>query len=334
MEAPSSKRQVTVVIVQKPKEDVLSSVLECLHARALCSMRLEAAGRWAIHFPLPRVVKFDVVRRGECWLRLSDAEPVRIGAGDCVIVAGVPYELASDPDTPAIPAQELFATGGIAQIGDTPDFAVLGGTLQLDAVDSLFVTGVLPSVVVMRADEMAPVGWLLEQLDREWNSGMPGARLASNDLMRLAFIHGLRAHLAKLGEGVGWPHGLIDRNLAPAMQAIHAEPMRAWTVSELARIAGQSRSGFAARFRARVGLSPIEYLARWRVRLAAARLRRSDAPISRIAMELGFATDSGFSAMFRRVTGMSPRQYRSRRGESVMALEPEVHARVRPPRAG
>ncbi|WP_425336340.1 helix-turn-helix transcriptional regulator [Sinorhizobium garamanticum] len=96
------------------------------------------------------------------------------------------------------------------------------------------------------------------------------------------------------------------------MQAIHAEPARAWTVSELARIAGQSRSGFAARFHDRMGRSPIDYLARWRVRLAAARLRSSGAPISAIAMEVGSATDSGFSALFRRVMGMSPRQYRNR----------------------
>lgn len=273
-------------------------------------MRLEAGGSWAIHFPLPQVLKFDFVRRGECWLRVSGSKPVRISAGDCIIVAGVHYDLASDPDTPAVSAQEVFSTAGPAQIGATTDFTVLGGTLQLDAGDVLFVTGVLPSVVVMRADEMAPIGWLLEQLDHEWDSGRPGARLASNDLMRLAFIHGLRAHLGKLDGGGGWLHALIDQNLAPAMRAIHADPTRAWTVSELARIAGQSRSGFAARFRARVGLSPMDYIARWRVRLASAKLRGSDLPISHIGQELGFATDSGFSAMFRRVTGMSPRQYR------------------------
>ncbi|KQW34800.1 MULTISPECIES: AraC family transcriptional regulator [unclassified Ensifer] len=303
------------MIVQKPNEDALSSILECLGARALCSMRLEAGGSWAVHFPLPRVLKFDFVRRGECWLRLSGAEPVRINAGDCIIVAGVHYELANDPDTPALPAQEVFSPAGPAQIGAVTDFTVLGGTLQLDAGDVLFVTGVLPSVVVIRADEMAPVGWLLEQLDHEWDSGRPGARLASNDLMRLAFIHVLRAHLAKLDEGVGWLHALIDRNLGPAMRAIHADPTRAWTVSELARIAGQSRSGFAARFRAHVGLSPMDYIARWRVRLASAKLRGSNLPISHIGQELGFATDSGFSAMFRRVTGMSPRQYRRKQAD-------------------
>jgi len=165
---------------------------------------------------------------------------------------------------------------------------------------------------VIDREEAGPVGWLLEQLDLEWNSAAPGARIASNDLLRLVFIHVLRAYMARqTSQHPGWLAGLADARLAPALRAIHADPSRRWTVEALSYLAGQSRSGFAERFRATVGASPIDYLANWRMRLAAARLRRGNEPLPRIAQSLGYASDSAFAASFRRVLGQSPARYRS-----------------------
>ncbi|MGV6871897.1 helix-turn-helix transcriptional regulator [Pseudochelatococcus sp. B33] len=92
---------------------------------------------------------------------------------------------------------------------------------------------------------------------------------------------------------------------------VEPEPARGWTVDSLARIAGQSRSAFAERFRLTIGTSPIDYLATWRMRLAAARLRRGDEPLPRIARSLGYTSDSAFAATFRRTLGHSPARYRS-----------------------
>ncbi|SES46526.1 AraC family transcriptional regulator [Rhizobium sp. NFR03] len=293
-------------------QDPLSDVLSAIDARALFSVRFAAGGSWSVAFPPPGYLKFNAVREGGAWLISEGEAPMRIEAGDCLVVSGKAFTLCSDPDVKPIAAEEVFAGGNLdVSVGDGRDFVLLGGSVNLDTVDGSLLTDALPPVVVIDREEAGPIGWLLEQLDLEWNSTAPGARIACNDLLRLVFIHVLRAYMARqTSQHPGWLAGLADVRLAPALRAIHADPSRRWTVEALAGLAGQSRSGFAERFRATVGASPIDYLASWRMRLAAARLRRSNEPLPRIAQSLGYASDSAFAASFRRVLGQSPARYR------------------------
>ena len=93
---------------------------------------------------------------------------------------------------------------------------------------------------------------------------------------------------------------------------MHARPAQRWTLPQLAAVAGQSRSAFALHFKTRVGVAPLDYLLRWRMRLATRRLKDSGAPIAAIAQALGYDSDSAFSHAFKRVMACSPRQYRLR----------------------
>lgn len=299
------------MIVQN-SQDALSDVLSAIDTRALFSVRFSAGGPWSVAFPPPAYLKFNAIRHGGAWVFSERQEPVRLEAGDCLVVSGKPFMLCSDPKVRPVPASDVFTNSGMdVVVGNGEDFTLLGGSVNLDTVDGVLLTDVLPPVIVIRRDEAGPIAFLLEQLDAEWNSGAAGSRIACNDLLRLIFIHVLRAYLHRENrQHSGWLAGLADRRLAPALRAIHAEPGRRWTVEELARIAGQSRSAFAERFRATVGASPIDYLAAWRIRIAAARLRRGDEPLPRIAQSLGYASDSAFAATFRRILGESPARYR------------------------
>ena len=91
---------------------------------------------------------------------------------------------------------------------------------------------------------------------------------------------------------------------------MHRAPREAWTVPRLARLAGMSRSGFAACFQERVGVSPKAYLTRWRMQCAAARLVDGRAPLATVAEELGYSSTFAFSKCFRRVHGHPPGRYR------------------------
>ena len=70
-----------------------------------------------------------------------------------------------------------------------------------------------------------------------------------------------------------------------------------------------SRTTFAQRFRKIVGVAPMEYLTRWRMRVASERLQGTRDSISVIAQSVGYESDSAFSAAFKRTMGASPRQY-------------------------
>jgi AraC-like DNA-binding protein len=116
-----------------------------------------------------------------------------------------------------------------------------------------------------------------------------------------------------------WLSALADPHMARALQALHGDPARRWTVADLAHEAGQSRSAFAARFKSLLGEAPLEYLTGWRMRLAAASLRTTRASVPEIAQRVGYSTDSAMSAAFRRVHGMSPARYRNAFGRSPTA---------------
>jgi AraC-like DNA-binding protein len=123
-------------------------------------------------------------------------------------------------------------------------------------------------------------------------------------------VQALRLHLAeKSRNGVGWFFAVSDERLSAAMGAMHGDPAQRWTLQELAERAGMSRSSFAMKFKETVGETPMEYMTRWRMLLAADRLENSSDPISVIALSLGYESESAFSTAFERVMGCSPRQF-------------------------
>ncbi|WP_416066654.1 AraC family transcriptional regulator [Rhizobium sp. ZK1] len=300
------------MIVQTQSADVLSDILATVQAQARCSISLKAGGSWGIDFPMPSHLKFNAVRRGLCWLRLDGQDPIPLQAGDCVVVVRAPFTLSSEPEGPTIPAREVFASDNLAaSIGDGDDFSILGGSVEVDGTDGVLLTSALPPVMTIRSDRAASIGWLLAELDREWNNTAPGARLISNDLLRMIFVQVLRIHLAsESAHAQNWLSGLANINIARALHAIHGNPAHAWTVESLAHEAGQSRSAFAGRFKALLGEAPMEYLTKWRMRLAATKLRTTSASITEIAIAVGYNSDTALSATFRRIHQMSPAQYR------------------------
>lgn len=145
---------------------------------------------------------------------------------------------------------------------------------------------------------------------QELREGQPGGFLVIQHLAHMMLVQALRLHLAEgIKGGVGWLFALADRQMSAAINAMHDDPARRWTLQDLAHRAGMSRSTFAEKFKEMVGASPMEYLTRWRMLLAGDRLVNSSDPVSVIALSLGYESESAFSTAFKRVLGCSPRQY-------------------------
>jgi len=152
----------------------------------------------------------------------------------------------------------------------------------------------------------------------EARSPRPGGQGVLAKLAEVLFIEVLRIYMNEQAEGrTGWLAGVNDRIVGAALRALHAEPARPWTLEELARISGTSRSVLAERFPHLVGLAPMQYLAQWRMLLATNLLARSNAPLARIAQEVGYQTDTAFSRAFRREYGMPPAAWRRRQAGAV-----------------
>jgi AraC-like DNA-binding protein len=167
---------------------------------------------------------------------------------------------------------------------------------------------------------------LIERMMAELRDPQPGGALIIEHLAQMMLVQALRLHLATgTGTGTGWLFALADRHMSRALTAMHDAPAQRWTLQKLAKYAGMSRSSFALRFKAKVGTSPMDYLANWRMALAGDRLENSRDPISVIAPSLGYESEAAFSTAFKRIMGCAPRQYgRQNRSDSQSKKSPFV----------
>jgi transcriptional regulator GlxA family with amidase domain len=130
-------------------------------------------------------------------------------------------------------------------------------------------------------------------------------------LSELMFIDVLRRYLEKLpAEQAGWLAGLRDPLVGKALSLLHAKPAHDWTLDELAKQAGLSRSVLAERFMQFVGIPPMQYLAKWRMQIAAELLTGSNVNVGTIAVQIGYESEAAFSRAFKKMIGVPPSAWR------------------------
>jgi AraC-like DNA-binding protein len=274
-----------------------------------------------------RVVIFHLITEGECHVEVLNEPMQRLVAGDVVLFPqGHAHRMSSQPGMqPATgarldqvlarrPRQLVYGGGGAAT-------RIVCGYLACDArLAGILLTG-LPKLVRVNVRGSPAGDWLEASVRyalREARSPRPGGAGVLAKLAEVLFIEVLRLYMNERAEGrTGWLAGVGDRIVGPALTALHERPAHAWSLEELARETGSSRTTLAERFQHLVGRSPMQYLTQWRMLLAANLLCRSSAPLARIAEDVGYQTDTAFSRAFRREFGAPPSAWR--RSQSARA---------------
>jgi AraC-like DNA-binding protein len=267
-----------------------------------------------------RVVIFHLITEGECYVELSDQPPMRLIAGDAVIFPqGDAHRMTSQPGLTPAPGKRLDAVlvrrpRQIAYGGGGPATRLVCGYLACDERLARMLLAGLPPVVRVNVRGSNAGIWLEASVRyalAEARSPRPGGAGVLAKLAEVLFIEVLRLYMNEQREGrTGWLAGVGDRIVGAALNTLHHSPAKAWTVEELARAAGTSRSVLAERFQQLVGSSPMQYLTQWRMLLAANLLCRTKVPLARIAEDVGYQTDTAFSRAFRREFGTPPAAWR------------------------
>jgi AraC-like DNA-binding protein len=330
--------------------DTLSDVLQGVRLSGAVFFDVRARAPWAQaaaagSYVGPRlmpgvehVISYHVIAEGRCWVRCKGAAPLLLEAGDVIVFPqGDAHILGSEPTCEAKPdlagydrVRDLtipLAVNFGAEKGELVH--VICGFLGCDVRPFNPLIATLPRVLHIRDRAGATRGWLNHFVHlalAESRERRPGAQSVLARLSELMFVETVRRHLETLPpEESGWLAGVRDEAVGRALAALHRQPARAWSVEALAREASVSRSVLADRFTALVGKPPMQYLAQWRMQLAAGLLARG-AKVARVAVDVGYESEAAFSRAFKNLTGHSPGGWRERRER--IGLTP--HARAAP----
>lgn len=166
----------------------------------------------------------------------------------------------------------------------------------------------LPEFVAMPLAELDDTRVVLDVLFREAFEQQCGRQSVLDRLFEVVLINVLRKLMQRGAMHEGLLAGMAHPQLAKALVAAHEQPAKAWSLSELANIAGMSRSSFAAVFKQTVGSTPGEYLASFRLCIAQGLLRRG-LPLKHIALDVGYGSTAALSRAFKAGCGASPREW-------------------------
>ncbi|RSM85629.1 AraC family transcriptional regulator [Streptomyces sp. WAC 01325] len=309
--------------------DVVSDAVSTIRTGRPHSARTHMTAPWGLRFPSLPGAGFHIVLQGSCWLLPPDAaEPVALSSGDVVFVShGAEIALASHPGSPLeMVTQEMDDAWAPVDWDDAAGgrTVLICGSYQLDRARLHPVLAELPPYIHLpkRVGHHGSLNSVIDLLGNELDHRCPGTDAAIPTLLDAMLLYILRSWYEDQAarSATGWAGALADTAVNTALQLIHRDPARPWTVEQLGKHAGLSRAAFARRFTALVGQPPLAYLTWWRMTTARHLLRQSDTPLRSIAEQTGYTSEFAFNRAFKREYGMTPGTYRRQGGMEAPAI--------------
>lgn len=293
--------------------DPLSDLIALLRPGTAISKPVTGRGEWGVRYAAHDAPGFTIILKGACWIALADEAPLKLEQGAFLLLPSTPaFTLSSHPGIACVPRTPTAAPVRHGEQDGEADFESLGGTFRIEAVNASLLLALLPRMIHVPPSDgrSLRLGRMIDLIMDECGADEPGRDMILQRLLEVLLVEALRWQGVAPDDGrAGLVSALRDPVLARVLAAMHADVRAGWTVAGLARIAGQSRSAFAARFGAVLGCGPIEYLARWRMALAKDALLRGTKTLDRIADEIGYDSASAFSTAFRRRLGCPPGRF-------------------------
>jgi AraC-like DNA-binding protein len=323
--------------------DTLSDLLRTVRLRGAAFFYVSFRGHWSAgasaakdiaHLVMPgcdHVMEYHMIAKGSGWAAVDGLSPVRLQAGDIVVFPqGDRHVISSAPGVEPDRGKRELLWAQPDQPRPMPisfhEGLVDAGALPVESADAIAVCGflgcdlrpfnplitALPRILHLPASRAGSwVGHLIDQAVVESNDRRPGGDAVLERLSEMMFVDAARRYLDTLPQdSVGWLAGLRERFVGKALALLHAHPARQWSVDDLAREVGLSRSALHERFVQYLGQAPMQYLASWRIQLGTRLLRESSRVVADIALEVGYDSEAAFARAFKRMVGMPPAAWR------------------------
>ena len=302
---------------QHASTDVLSDLIDALRLSARVHGVFELGAPFAVTVPQrPEVnVRLFMLSRGSAFVSVEGRKPIAMSAGDLLLLPRSGTLLsgpASHPGATGLehPVLKRLHLEPLRSGGNGARTSLVGVGLVLAPQPRSKVLESLPSFIHVPANSSSAITATAALFLQEASQPREGSLALLSRLAEVLFIEVLRREGKREGCAKGNLRALTDPQLAQALGLLHESPQKEWTIASVGKAVGLSRSAFAARFTAQVGEAPLEYLARWRMTLAARLLTESGATITEIATRVGYGSDAAFNKAFSRIIGQPPGAFR------------------------
>lgn len=257
------------------------------------------------------------VARGSAYLWLDDpSSAVELAPGDLALThALVDPHVGSAPDPEVCRASGDLErlSGNDGSISPLNSTTFVSGGYRFGSVVGDNLVKALPPLLVLRSGLGDPLHAAIGMLSGELNMERPGQQTVLERLFDVLLVLSIREAYEHDSFAPRWYRtAMTDQRLGQALHAIHGEPERPWTVSELAHVSAMSRPTFARNFERALDQAPMQYLTAWRMTLARDYLQAGELTIAQIAHRTGYSSPNTFASAFTRHIGLTPGQWRSR----------------------
>jgi AraC-like DNA-binding protein len=315
--------------------DALSDVLRVAHLTGGVFLEADFFAPWCVATRIApeqcapmlgtaaHLMPYHYVVEGALQLRLQGdgGEAITLEGGEVVLlpqndahVMGSDLGLAPVMASDILQPPERGRLFAIRHGGDGARTRIVCGFLGCDRAESNPLIATLPRALKFDLEDGAPAEWIrstFRYAAGEVAAGRPGSETVLSKISELLFVEAVRRYAETLPEGrTGWLAGLRDAHVARALALLHREIARIWTVEELGREVGLSRSALADRFIRLIGMPPMHYLANWRMQVATEKLRNSNASLAQVAQLVGYESEAAFSRAFKNALGTAPGTWR------------------------
>jgi AraC-like DNA-binding protein len=319
--------------------DALSDVLRVTHLTGGVFLHADFFAPWCLAArvapehcapvlgPASHLILYHYVVEGGFRIRVEgdDRVDLEIGTGEVVLLPRNDVHLmGSDLSLPPMAGSDIMRPpkdGGLYSIrhgGEGGRTRVICGYLGCASAEGNPVITTLPPLLKLNVEQGGAAEWIrstFQYAAEEVSAGRPGSATVLAKLSELLFVEAVRRYAERLPDGqTGWLAGLREPVVARALALLHGAITRPWTVDDLSREVGISRSALADRFIRLIGVPPMHYLASWRMQVATQNLRNTNASLAQVAEAVGYDSEAAFSRAFKKAFGVAPATWRRSNG--------------------
>ncbi|RIK92001.1 MAG: hypothetical protein DCC73_14245 [Proteobacteria bacterium] len=284
---------------------------------------------WSGVIPVMEQAVLFAIREGRGYLEVEGHTPAWLDAGDVALIPrGAAHRLCSSPTVKGQSVMEIMRhrpvqTYTLRHGGKGAQTVFCAALSNWDDVGQATVARVLPELIVVRRAEFgarSQTESIVDLLEREARQAREISPLIANHLLNALLTEILFAKFGDAGVRRDLVKSFARPPIARALMLIHSSLATDWTVTELAKRVGMSRSAFTLEFTAVLGLSPGHYLIQQKLSRAAALLKATPHDLATVADLTGYDSVPSFIKAFKRRYGASPGRYRETGGALTSGL--------------